>query len=175
MKSFKKNKNHSIELCRFGGINKLIKQKGNYTTKPWNENSSKYEAPERKGFYAFIFPFVTMDLLGGKANGGKTRANEVNNSRTMYKKFEAVGGEIWTHLHPINKESIIAQHGMWYKLKIVDLIDAIALEMKEYNEFAYGNIQMDNENIVGFTMKNALQYVDRTDFEVFVCRDTLIS
>jgi len=174
MRSFKKNTNKSITLCRFGGINKLIKQKGNYESK--GEYESKYTAPERRGFYAFIFPFISLDLLGGRANNGKTRANEYKNSRSMYKKFEAVGGEIWSHLRPIHKSLVIEQRGMWYKMKVLDLLDAIALEIKEYNEFAYENIKnKDSEVNTGFTMKNALQYVDKTDFEVFICRDTIIS
>ena len=175
MKSFKRKCSRIVPLCRYGGINKMIKQKGNYD--PKTEYESKHRAPERKGFYAFIFPFIDTSLLAGQANGGKTRLKDFNNSRNMYKKFEAIGGEIWTHLKPLSDDKIIKRCGFyWYKMKVSDLNDAIAQELED--DIHYMNLDMRDNAKEGdklCTIKNPSQEICRSDYEVFICRDTIIS
>lgn len=174
MQSFNKKKFKPIKLCRYGGINKLIKQKGNYNHK--SEFDSKYEAPEKYGFYAFIFPFIDYSLLYGRANGGKTRANEVKNSLYMYKKFNAIDGQIWSHLKPLEESKIIENRGFWFKMDVKDLHEAIAYELQDTTKYYFEYVKTyDISKDIGFTVKNNLQHVDKTDFEVFICRDTIIS
>lgn len=144
------HKNKGVSLCRFGGLN-LVNQKGNYG------NDTFHSAPERYGFYAFIYPHVEMFLVMS------TKRKEVE-ERT-YKKFKAVDGMIWTHLRPKRTSEIIKQKNSWYKIHVSSLPGAIA---KAY-------AQDSGEMAVEWGTKeriNPYSLMTKDHLEVFVCKDT---
>lgn len=162
--------NNKVALVRYGGLN-MVKQKGNYGNKTY------HSAPERFGFYAFIFPYIELFLIGS------TKQNEFKAG--VRKEFHAIDGEIWTHLKPSNRKDIIAEHNSWYKVHVSVLNKTI----RQVYANDSTNIQtryyfMDEEKRIPFNSETPFPKIKRinpysnssTDhMEVFVCRDTVIS
>lgn len=162
--------NNKVALVRYGGLN-MVKQKGNYG------NETYHSAPERFGFYAFIFPYIELFLIGS------TKHNEFKAG--VRKEFHAVDGEIWTHFKPKNPKDIIAVHNSWYKVRVSVLnktIRKVYAVDSSYTQARYHFI--DHEKRIPFDSNkkfpkieriNPYSYCSTDHMEVFVCRDTIIS
>ena len=158
-----------VSLCRFGGINKLNKQKNNYKSN--DIEPSYHQAPEKHGFYAFITHFVEPFLLGGVANGGKGRIKSFGKPNQC-KNFDAVDGLIWTHIKPHKGYMIIEENGSWYKVNVKDLSSIIKKEFSRLSSSLRDDgVYFDYDQIV----RNPFYYYSKDHMEVFICRDTIIS
>lgn len=161
---------NKVALVRYGGLS-MVKQKGNYG------NETYHSAPERFGFYAFIFPYIELFLIGS------TKKDEFKAG--VRKEFHAVDGEIWTHFKPKNAKDIIAVHNSWYKIRVSVLnktIRKVYAEDCAYMQSHYHFI--DHEKRIPFNPNQPPPKIERinpyshcsTDhMEVFVCRDTIIN
>ncbi len=180
IKNFEKNKlkmnkpfiGKGLSLVRYGGLN-LVKQKGNYG------NDTYHSAPEKYGFYAFIYPYIELFLIGS------TKVNEFKAS--VRKEFNAVDGLIWSHIKPVNSSDIIQVHNSWYKTTVEVLKKSIAKEYAESSSLlqAY-NFFQDIDKRIPFNPNKSpdelkIQRINpyswcSTDYlEVFICKDTKIS
>ncbi len=165
-----KNKK-KITLCRLGGINKLIKQKGNYDATA--EYDSMHNAPERRGFYAFVHPYIEKRILTASFKNKHYKNKEFN--KDTYKIFDFVGGSIWTHFEPKNKSDILEKKGFyWYKVKLSVFISTLNDEYVEQQKFAHGNIKIIDGDHIG-KIKNPYLGYDKSDLEVFICSDSIIA
>lgn len=171
----------SVRLARYGGIGKCIKQKGNFgrykkkgdgTT----EEMTFHEAPERYGFYAFIYPYIELFLLGspvnkkgkGKENTGSQYAGRFQEQDArVYKKFKAVDGTLWTHLKPHKQSMILEERGSWYKVHVSDFYRVINKTLAVQHGESVG---------MGFPVGVSGSYIFAKDhLEVFITRDTKIN
>ena len=169
-------KHHSpnkISLCRYGGIGKHIKQKGNYSK---SEESSYHKAPESKGYYAFIFPYVELFLLGspvnkagknGDTNKGQCRGRFVEKEARVYKKFHASSGTIWTHLKPKKRSMIIEEKGSWVKINVSDFSKVLSQSIADEIKGIRTNYSVK--------LKSPFYYVSKDHMEVFITKDTKIN
>ena len=164
---------NGVSLVRWGGLS-MVRQRGNYG------NDTFHSAPERYGFYAFIFPFIELFLISS------TKKTEFD-ARIM-KKFHAVDGYIWTHLKPEDPSMIIAVHGDWFKVHVSNLNKivqkAFAVESSVIqSDYFFENPETRKPWVTneGKELKvkrvNAFGGYGRMcdKLEVFVCRDTKIS
>lgn len=150
-----------IKLCRLGGINKHIKQKGNYSTKI---PERMYTAPARHGFYAFIYPFIEKDLLSS-SSFNNPRLKDRHFNKDPYKIFKA-SGLIWTHIEPEDEEKIIDRFGYyWVKVTTNTLIESISK--------LHAQSQYEHSDHVG-RISNPHQNCYNSIFEVFCTRETKI-
>lgn len=161
--------NSALALVRYGGLN-MVSQKGNYGRETY------HSAPERNGFYAFIFPYIELFLIGS------TKMNEFNAG--VRKEFHAVDGAIWTHFKPDDPKYILAVHNEWYKVPVSIMNKLVR---KVYAQDC-AHIQTywhysDHEKRIPYNKDAEPPKVHRinpysrcsTDhMEVFVCRDTVI-
>lgn len=85
-----------VSLVRWGGLT-MVKQKGNYG------RDTFHAAPERYGFYAFLFPFIDLFLISS------TKKTEFNAG--VRKEFHAISGVIWTHIKPDDASMILDVRG----------------------------------------------------------------
>lgn len=171
-------KHHSaskITLCRYGGIGKFIKQKGNFNSKVVSEEMSFHQAPERKGYYAFIFPYIELFLLGSPVNksGKDAEGNTKNRGRfmekesKMYKKFFASSGTIWTHMKPKKRHMMLEEKGCWYKINVSDFSIILQHHIADITKGA---------TAMGFKeTKNPYRIFSKDDMEVFLTKDTKIN
>jgi hypothetical protein len=166
---------NKISLCRYGGIGKFIKQKGNFEGSIDSEEMSFHQAPERKGYYAFIFPYVELFLLGspvnksGKDHNGNTnhRGRFMEKESKMYKKFFASSGTIWTHLKPKNRHMLLEQKGCWYKINVSDFHIVLKGHIGELTKELKGS---------GYkSVKNPYKFYSKDDMEVFITAETKIN
>jgi hypothetical protein len=159
----------TLTLARYGGLN-IVKQKNNYGRETF------HSAPERYGFYAFIFPYIELFLVAS------TRENELKDG--TYKKFNPKGGVIWTHLEPPKASMIITKKNSWYKVNVGDMPvickKAFAVEVgKEYGDSIYGichkeyNKEREKQYFSPMN-KSPYAFMSKDHLEVFVCRDTII-
>ncbi len=173
-----------ISLCRYGGLGKHIKQKGNYSSKDAIEDEmSFHQAPERRGYYAFIFPYVELFLLGSPVNPsskngeylGNNRGRFLEKEKGQYKKFEATGGTIWIHLKPKNESMILEKKGSWYKINVSDfssiLKKHIALLKKQNSQWLLKE-DASRESTIGL---NPFYWISKDEMEVFITKDTKIN
>lgn len=176
------NKAHHSEgrvtLARYGGIGKCIKQKGNFGRfKNDEDNEMTYhEAPERYGYYAFIYPYIELFLLGSPVNKKGKKNTECysdyvgrfqEKKARVYKKFVATDGTLWTHLKPHKQHMILEEKGSWYKVYVKDFYKVINKAMAIQH----------GEN-VGFGFPhgvNGSYAVSNDHLEVFITRDTKIN
>lgn len=179
MSHFNHHSQGKVTLARYGGIGKCIKQKGNFGRykKDSDGEMTYHEAPEKYGYYAFIFPYIELFLLGSPVNKvGKGKDNGMSNGFAgrftekkshTYKKFIASGGTLWTHLKPRKRSMILEEKGSWYKVNVADFYKIINQTMaKQHGEsvgFGYP---------VGI---NAARAFSNDHFEVFITRDTKIN
>ena len=170
----KKHTSRKLNLCRYGGIGKMIKQKGNYDRKT---EMSFHQAPERYGFYAFIFPLVELFLLGSPVNVSKSESTGIRAPQGRflelkngsYKKFTAFDGTIWTHLKPKKRSMILDEIGSWYKVRVEDIHILLNQEIANMNK----QLRMDSfYKHLGY--KAILNFYSKDHFEVFVTKDTKI-
>lgn len=162
---------HGVSLIRYGGLN-IVKQKGNYG------RDTYHSAPERNGYYAFLFPFIELFLIGS--------TKTVEFKAGIRKKFHAVDGHIWTHFKPDNVSDIIAVHNDWYKVHVSVLnkliqkkfaFDSACIQTR-YSHATYGEpvVKTGKRNdSVKVQRINPYVYYSKDHMEVFVCRDTKIS
>lgn len=148
------HKNKGVWLSRYGGLT-LVNQKGNYG------RDTFHAAPERYGFYAFIYPYVEMFLAMS------TKRKEVNEG--TYKKFKAIDGFIWIHLEPKRKSEIVEMKNSWYKIHVSSLPGAIA---KVYAKDSAEMGEIWGNNIGRL---NPYSITSKDHLEVFVCRETKIA
>lgn len=161
-KPFKK-----VTLARFGGLN-MVRQRKNYG------NDTFHSAPERYGFYAFVFPYIELFLIGS------TKNKEFQEG--TYKKFQLKGGFIWTHLKPFKSNEIIDTYGSWYKIraeylpKLYAKYFAIETGCTYANDvYGYGHKEHNKERIKKFyspMKKSPYIFTSKDHLEVFVCRET---
>lgn len=161
-----------VSLTRWGGLN-MVKQKGNYG------NDTFHSAPERHGFYAFMFPFIDLFLIA-------CTKNKEFDAR-LKKDFHATDGYIWTHLKPKNVSEIIAIHNCWYKVHVSTLnklvqrafaTDCAHVQTSYFFEdqekrIPYKGREGIEPKVVRLNSYGSLVSIDH--LEVFVCRDTIIS
>lgn len=155
-------------LCRLGGINKMNKQR--FLLK---DNKDRYHAaPERKGFFAFVFPYVDERLLSFEDDDIKYTKNgfiKREFKKDSYKKFVAYDGLIWTHIRPNNDSEIIANPSYnWYKVSVKNFIKSIKKDFNDTNGFLKSYKDFEH---VG-DLKNPYLNYSLTQFEVFLTRDT---
>jgi hypothetical protein len=163
---------HGVSLVRYGGLN-IVKQKGNYG------NQTYHSAPERHGYYAFLFPFIELFLIGS------TKQDEFKAG--VRKKFHAIDGYIWTHFKPRQRKDIVAESNGWYKVhvsvlnKIIQQRFALDSTCIQTN-YTYERYLTDNQpekgkrnDAVKVKRINPYVYYSTDHMEVFVCRDTKIS
>lgn len=169
-----KNTAKKLHLCRYGGIGKMIKQKGNYDRK---SDRTYHQAPERKGFYAFLHPFIEFFLLGSPVNVKKTETGQrlpqgrfLEAKNGTYKQFIATDGTIWTHLKPKKRSMILDEVGSWYKVRVEDMYILINQEVAKLNK----SIREDDYfKTLGY--KSVLSFYSKDHFEVFITKDTKIN
>lgn len=162
-----------VSLVRWGGLT-MVKQKGNYG------RDTFHAAPERYGFYAFLFPFIDLFLISS------TKKTEFNAG--VRKEFHAISGVIWTHIKPDDASMILDVRGEWFKVDVSNLNKmvqkAFAVESSVIQAdyfFANPETRTPWKGNEGKELKvhrvNAYGgYGRMTDnLEVFVCRDTKIS
>jgi hypothetical protein len=171
-------KHHTIKkisLCRYGGIGKLIKQKGNFDNKEDSEEMHFHQAPERKGYYAFIFPYIELFLLGspvnvsGKDHNGTTnhRGRFMEKDSKMYKRFFATSGTIWTHMKPKKRHMLLEEKGSWYKIDIKNFSTVLKHHIGDTTKQAQDSLLTGTNNPYTVYSKD--------DMEVFITRDTKIN
>lgn len=164
-----KNSGKKIKLCRYGGIGKMIKQKSNYNAS--SVDLTFHQAPERKGFYAFLYPYIELFLLGSPVNSSSklegTRGRFVEKKAHVYKKFDAVGGTIWIHLKP-KQHQIICTHGSWYKVHVSELDSIISKHLAKLTKDV---VQMG----LGSNRSSPYYMFSKDNMEVFVTKDTKIN
>lgn len=169
----KPSASNSISLVRWGGLS-IVRQKGNYG------NEGFHTAPERYGFYAFIFPFIDLFLISS------TKKAEFD--ARVRKEFQAIDGLIWTHIKPHDVSMILAIKDNWYKVRVTDLNKIIrkvfAYESSEAQaKFFFENIEKripwksnSGKELKVHRVNPYGGYGGMIDhLEVFVCRDTKIS
>lgn len=160
----------AVSLIRYGGLN-IVKQKGNYGNKTY------HSAPEKFGYYAFIFPYIELFLIGS------TKVNEFNAG--MRKEFHAVDGFIWTHFKPDNQKDILAVSNDWYKVPVSvmnKIIRKVYAEESAINDTYYHYEDFFGERKLINPSKpapkahrnNPYSYCSTDHMEVFVCRETII-
>lgn len=143
----KKNKQSRIQLCRYGGLN-MTKQK-HYTSN--EEDAYFHSAPEKFGFYAFLYPYVDLFFVTQTTGKIKKNTDGIKRKREAfnvpYKKF-SVEGYVWTHMviphkhmHYVEKE-----FGSWSKIHTEGLRKVID------KDYAYHSGRVTNFD--GFTSKN---------------------
>lgn len=179
MSHFKHHSKGKVTLARYGGIGKCIKQKGNFGRFKNDEDGEMtyHEAPERYGYYAFIYPYIELFLLGspvnkaGKNNKDRSQGQyagrfQEKKSRT-YKKFIATDGTLWTHLKPRKQSMILEEKGSWYKVNVSDFYKVISQSMASLHGESVG---------MGFPVGiNPTYTFSKDHLEVFVTRDTKIN
>lgn len=158
-----------IKLARYGGLTP-IRQK-HYTTD--YDNMSYHGAPERYGFYSFLWPYIDWFLLGGtnkikdKWDEDKTKKEQL---LVTYKKF-SVDGYIWTHLDC--KDKAVDCRGDWFKVHTKDFIDIIRIEFTD-------TIAMCNKSTtewggsINYTVKSPYKWYAKDHLEIFVPKGTKI-
>lgn len=160
----------AVALVRYGGLN-LVKQKGNFG------RDTYHSAPERFGYYAFIFPYIELFLIGS--------TKTVEFKAGVRKKFHAVDGYIWTHFKPEDPKDIIAVHNSWYKVPVSVMNKLIRktyaedcammqtyYHFKDHEKRIPWNEGADDPKVHRI---NPYSYASTDHMEVFVCRDTKIS
>lgn len=114
-------------------------------------------APERYGFYSFLYPYIETFLLGGT---GK-------DTKTTKRRILSVNGYIWTH---INMPKAIEQRGEWFKVHSTDFLEYFpkyyASEAKHLLKLGYQPINK--------TLKNPFRFVSKDHLEIFVPHYTKI-
>lgn len=150
-----------VYLARFGGIGKVVKQKRNFKS---NGEMTFHNAPERYGYYAFLYPYLELFLLGSPVNNGQGRF--VEKKAKVYKKFIAVDGTLWTHMQP-KKHMILDEKGAWYKIHVSNLHLVLKKHIAETNAYW--------ESMGGKRTKNIYNYFSKDDMEIFCTRDTKIN
>tara|TARA_Y100001960_G_scaffold331745_1_gene429766 strand:+ start:1342 stop:1857 length:516 start_codon:yes stop_codon:yes gene_type:complete len=162
-----------VTLARYGGIGKVVKQKGNYSSN--EDDMTFHQAPERYGYYAFIFPYIELFLLGSPVNKagkedeqpGRSRGRFVEKKAKIYKKFFATDGTLWTHMEPKKRHMVIAERGGWYKVNVSDLHRILENHISESQKAGAK---------MGFSPhQNPYSYFSKDDMEVFITRDTKIN
>lgn len=161
----------NLKLVRYGGLS-AVKQK-HYST---NYDEMEFHgAPERFGFYSFLFPYIDWFLLSGDT--GKIKnvdSSLVKNRRATlavpYKKF-SVNGFIWTHIKPTSKniKMITDTRGSWYKIHSSDFN---ILFKKEFSLMVAENNRMFGN--VNKTIKNPYSNICTDYLEIFVPKNTTI-
>lgn len=156
-----------VTLARWGGLS-MVRQRKNYG------NDTFHSAPERYGFYAFVFPYIELFLIGS------TKNKEFQEG--TYKKFTLKGGFIWTHLKPFKSNEIFDTYGSWYKIRVEYLpklyAKYFAIETGcSYARNIYGFDYKENnkERIKKFYSpmnKSPYIFTSKDHLEVFVCRET---
>jgi hypothetical protein len=150
-----------VTLARYGGLS-MVRQKNNYG------KDSFHSAPERYGFYAFVFPYIEMYLAYS------TKENEINAG--VYKKFPVKGGYIWTHLEPHDVTQIKSVKGSWFKVSVDYLPKLYSKYFAIETGYKYGNDVKDMRRFKNFFSpknKSPYAYISKDHLEVFVCRDTV--
>lgn len=160
-----------VSLTRWGGLN-IVKQKGNFG------NDTFHSAPERYGFYAFVFPYIDLFLIGS------TKIKEFKEHTK--KDFHAVDGYIWTHLKPRNVSDIVEVRNSWYKIHVSTLNKV--LQKAFADDCAHCQTSYffeDNETRTPYKGREGIEpkvvrlnpysIVSIDHLEVFVCRDAVIS
>ena len=161
--------NGSVALVRYGGLN-MVKQKGNYGRETY------HSAPERIGFYAFIFPYIELFLIGS------TKMTEFKAG--IRKEFHAVDGAIWTHFKPDDVKDILAVHNDWYKVPVsvmnklirkVYANDSAHIQTYwHYSDHEKRTLNKDGAEHPKVHRINPYSHCSTDHMEVFVCRDTII-
>jgi len=136
-----------IKLVRYGNVNPI--KQTHYVT---NYNEMTYHgAPEKYGFYTFLYPYIETFLLGGTGKDIKTT------TRRMF----TVDGYIWTHLEISNA---IEQRGSWFKVHSKDFLEYFpkyyASEVKYILNLGYQSIDK--------TLKNPFRFISKDHLEIFV-------
>lgn len=163
-----------ITLCRYGGIGKLIKQKGNFNKNVDDNEMTFHQAPERHGYYAFLYPYIELFLLGSPTNkAGKNNDNIKYNGRFTefkngtYKIFQAKDGTLWTHIKPKKNYLILDRKGSWFKVNVCDFHIIIKQEMARMHGECIGHGYPSGTNPTYLFSKDHL--------EVFITKDTKIN
>lgn len=146
------SKGRGITLCRFGGLG-MVKQKGNYG------KDGFYNAPERYGFYAFLYQFVDIYLASSTQRIAKDN----------YKRFNVIDGFIWTHIKPSKDRLIVEKVNSWYKVSIETFIKCVK------KAYAMDSGSLEAKFSEPSRNNPYCHYISRDHLEVFITRDTVIS
>lgn len=164
---------NGVSLVRWGGLT-MVRQKGNYGRETF------HAAPERYGFYAFLFPFIDLFLISS------TKKTEFNAG--VRKEFHAIDGFIWTHLKPYDSSMIADVRGEWFKVHVKHLnkivqkafaVESSVIQADYFFENPEKRVpwKCNQDKELKIQRVNAYGGYGRMidNLEVFVCRDTKIS
>lgn len=173
-----------LKLCRYGGLN-AIKQK-HYNTD--YDNMTYHGAPEKYGFYSFLYPYIDWFFL--TVETGKIKKNKKNkqfknkreNLQVPYKKFSIINGDIWTHIEPSEKyrKFIKEERGSWYKIDSQIFNDMFKKEYAlmtgnyiKYINNTYEDKKKRKKNL-NFTPKSPYKFFSKDYLEIFVPKNCKI-
>jgi len=163
-------KGQSMVFARYGG---LSPKKQNHYVK---ESEMEYHsAPEKRGFYSFLWPYIDWFLLGGTE---KIREDYTLKKRDRllykYRKFK-VNGYIWVHINiPKKYQHIIKEtKGSWYKVHSKDFEEVFkkifAYRVKEAMKF-----KKEFDKKPSLRKKADFKIYSYDDLEVFIPKKTKI-
>lgn len=162
-----------IQLARYGGLSPV--KQTHYTTD--YDSMTYHGAPERYGFYAFLWPYIDWFLLGGTdklkedQSGCKAKRDALN---AEYRKF-SVDGYIWTHIDVPKafRSRVVEERGSWRKLHSSDFEDMFS---KVYARTIGESIASYTERggPIDFTVKSAFKFFSTDHLEIFVPKGTRI-
>lgn len=114
-------KGKPVTFARYGGLSS-VKQNG------YNPRMETFHSPPtRKGFYAYVFPYIELFLLSGfTENQNKVKENNEGNWKLHRpRKFE-YHGNLWHHLSTIKA---IKRKGSWVLTTYEDYCEALDNEL----------------------------------------------
>lgn len=147
--------NKPVKFCRYGGLSRKH-QKG--------YGSETYHAPPtRRGFYAFVWPYVEFFLLTGYTqNQEKLQKGDFKPKRRRIFEYY---GNIWHHFD--SAKGIIATHNSWYKSSYEDYCEALRQKLHSHKTDAIADMYTVNHRIELGRSGN-VGYYSKDHLEVFI-------
>ena len=165
-----------IKFCRWGGLSP-VKQKG------YNRDMPTFHSPPcRKGFYAFLWPYIDLFLLG---SNDVFKNNHKWTGKITYTKESFLGeeydlehvalqkprifkhhGYIWHHLGKhLNRKDIKKKRGSWVKTSYHKYCLAVKKELHEMRKSRciwWGNLKgFPNNPATGYGVDHLEVFIER--------------
>jgi hypothetical protein len=153
-------------LARYGGLSP--KKQHHYVSN--EKDMSFHTAPERKGIYAFLWPYIDLFLLSGTDKfiySSEKRKRE--QLPYKYRKF-TVEGDIWTHIniHPKYEYVVKERKGSWVRIDSEDFVKVFKKEyLKNIKEAKEWTGKKDK-------IKNPYLFITTDHLEIFIPAKTKI-
>ena len=163
-----------IKFCRFGGLSPVV-QKG-YNVPKYNE-FTYHSPPARRGFYAFVYPYIELFLLsnemGQKKWGKSEKLDEYGDQKDILivkPKIFKYTGELWHHLGKhCHHCDIIKEHHSWVKTSFEVYVEALRKEF-HYMKLGGRESYMGKDNAPFVNCNNPTRYFTKDHLEVFIER-----